>query len=149
MISWRQARDHGFDQGGIGGQGSIFRQSPQLDARHPQIEVLDETISVPVTRLDTLCAARGIEQIDLLHVDVQGAEFEVMVGLGQLRPALIFLEVTTIADGGWIGAAAGRELHALMARLGYLLVGDFLADRLYLHASLAERLSHSPRASKT
>lgn len=45
-----------------------------------------ESVSVPVTRLDAALAGLGIapEQIGMIWVDVEGAEFEVLRGLGDL-----------------------------------------------------------------
>lgn len=44
----------------------------------------DRTISVPVIRLDTYMRAHRIKTVDYLHVDAQGADLFVLMGLGDL-----------------------------------------------------------------
>jgi FkbM family methyltransferase len=50
------------------------------------------TVSVPVCSLDTWSAAEGIERIDLLKIDAEGAEFRVLQGgkmvLAAARPVI-------------------------------------------------------------
>lgn len=53
-------------------------------------------ILIPSKRLETLCKELNIENIDIIHMDVQSAEYEVLVGLGKLRPQMIFLEVSAL-----------------------------------------------------
>jgi FkbM family methyltransferase len=105
------------------GQGSIL--AARRSGHHlPPIEVA-------CTRLDTLCTGRRIDAIDFVHMDVEGAEYEVLLGLGALRPRAIFLE--TIWRELWIGA---RSAHRLLSQMGYCLAGDFRQDRLYVHHSV-------------
>jgi FkbM family methyltransferase len=40
--------------------------------------------SVPAMRFDTYCRRRGIERVDLLKIDVEGAELQVLRGMGSL-----------------------------------------------------------------
>jgi FkbM family methyltransferase len=51
-----------------------------------------EKIEVPVQRLDRLVCEKGLDQIDLLKIDVEGFEPEVLGGLGDLRVKNIYLE---------------------------------------------------------
>jgi len=53
-------------------------------------------IKVPSTRLDTFCEKHGIKEIDIIHSDLQGAEYESLIGLGKLRPRMIFLETSAL-----------------------------------------------------
>lgn len=52
-----------------------------------------EVIDVDVRRLDTVCAALGIGAVDLLKIDVQGAEVDVLRGAGNLLHAVDVLMV--------------------------------------------------------
>jgi FkbM family methyltransferase len=60
---------------------------------------VDEAITVPLVTLDTYCESRGIERIDFLKADVEGAEEFVVRGAARLladakrRPRLIMLEL--------------------------------------------------------
>jgi FkbM family methyltransferase len=53
-----------------------------------------EKIKVEAITLSQLCNNKGIHQIDLLSIDVEGAEMDVLLGadLKKLRPRLILLE---------------------------------------------------------
>lgn len=52
-----------------------------------------ELINVPTITLASFCLVSEIPKIDLLHMDVEGAELKVLHGLGKwLRPKAIFLE---------------------------------------------------------
>jgi len=126
---WYQAKS----ADGIGGQGSFFPHTRQF-ARFSQAKAAND---VHVARLDSYCRGAGIADIDLLHIDVEGAEYEVLTGLGDFRPKMIFLE--TIARHTWKGAKSSADLHLFLTRAGYLLAGDFRSDRLYVRADLVVR----------
>jgi FkbM family methyltransferase len=53
-----------------------------------------EKISVDAVTLSALCLSKNINNIDLLSIDVEGAEFDVLMGadLDRTRPKLILLE---------------------------------------------------------
>jgi FkbM family methyltransferase len=55
-----------------------------------------ETVEVPLTTLDDYCAARGIDRIDAVKMDIQGAEVAALTGfrktLGRLRPRWLLIE---------------------------------------------------------
>ncbi len=46
----------------------------------PELVNLDFTIQFETTTLDTFCQAEGIEEIDFLQIDIQGAELDVLEG---------------------------------------------------------------------
>jgi FkbM family methyltransferase len=123
---WYQAKS----TDGIGGQGSFFVHAKTF-ANISQAKAAND---VHVTRLDSYCRGAGIADIDLLHIDVEGAEYEVLTGLGALRPKMIFLE--TIARHNWKGAKSSADLHRFLTRARYVLAGDFRSDRLYVRADL-------------
>ena len=52
-----------------------------------------ERFEVPVRRLDGWCAARGLAAVDLLKVDVQGAEVAVLAGAAGILPATVTVAV--------------------------------------------------------
>ena len=72
-------------------------------------------VSVPVTKLSTYIAARGLERVDLMKIDVESHEPEVLEGLGaylqSFKPTLL-IEVLT--------DAVGRSLERIVGGLGYL-----------------------------
>jgi FkbM family methyltransferase len=126
-IEWYQATVDGR----IGSQGSAYRQTDALNQKFPHVRQHARAITVPATRLETYCMASAIDHIDLLHIDAQGAEHDVLTGLGPLRPSLVYLELD---DGvaGWIGAKGRDSVHALMTGMDYVVAADCITDRLYV-----------------
>lgn len=74
-------------------------------------------LEVPVRRLDTLLPELGIEHVDVLKIDVEGAEPAVVRGLlgGAVRPVVCVVE--GVAPG--LGRAAGDEAVRLLVEAGY------------------------------
>ena len=88
---------------------------------------------VPASRLDTFCAAHGITEIDLLHMDVQGAEALVLDGMGDLRPTMIFLEIDEVKEtSGYLGATPMADLVSRLTDKGYGAAWESEHDALYV-----------------
>jgi FkbM family methyltransferase len=81
-------------------------------------------IPVPTTTLDDFCRDNAIHHIDILKIDVQGAEYAVFQGgrgmLGSLGIDLIYTEIIT--GPSYEGQRKFHEYLALLDSLGY----DFL-----------------------
>ena len=89
---------------------------------------------VPSTRLDTFCKSRNILHMDIVHMDVQGAEFFALKGLGRMRPSMIFLEIDETAEvGNYVGAIPENDIRAWFDKAGYRRVWDSEHDALYVH----------------
>jgi FkbM family methyltransferase len=85
--------------------------------------------SVPLLRLDTFCEARGVERVDLLKVDVEGAELQVLQGarrlLSEKRVRCVIFEFgQTTFDMGNSPAAIRRYLRDTGYRVRNLVKGD-------------------------
>lgn len=100
--------------GGNAGAGSCHRFSRE----QPWFEnYVQKQITVPATRLDTFCRERGLRRIDLLCMDLQGAEMHALEGLGTWirRVKYLILEVSTapIYEGAvdYAGLRAFLESH--------------------------------------
>ncbi len=86
---------------------------------HPDITVVD-TVHLPTTTLDGVCRELALERIDLLVVDVQGAELRVLRGGGQTlgRTQACYLEVN--AAPLYEGCALLPEVEAFMDEAGFV-----------------------------
>jgi FkbM family methyltransferase len=60
-----------------------------------------EAIPVEVTTIESLSARHGIERIDFLQVDCEGADMDVIRSLGAMRPNLINFEAWLLSDADW------------------------------------------------
>lgn len=118
--------------GFFGQTGSILPFAQKLIDTWPSITVKPPR-PVPSVRLDLFCVREGIPSIDFLHMDVQGAEYFVLVGLGVLRPKLIYLEIDETAETGrYVGAIPEMKIRIRFDLMGYDRVWESKADALYV-----------------
>ena len=121
--------------GHYGQTGSILPFSEKLITTWPSITVKPPRL-VPSVRLDLFSDRQGIQHIDLLHMDVQGAEYFVCLGLGSMRPSMIFLEIDETAEvGRYIGAIPESQIRGWFDSNGYKRVWESKADALYVHGA--------------
>jgi FkbM family methyltransferase len=119
---------------GHNAQSSLLKPSNIYKSHYSHIvQHEDKPKSIKATRLDTYCSNFGIYTVDLLHVDVEGAEHKIFSSLGELRPKLIFAEF--LFDGGWEGQVPFLETFELLKSMGYKLVKNHGADKLYAHSA--------------
>ena len=100
----------------IGCSGSILEPTPHNLAKYPFLQ-FKEPVKVAAMRLDSFCALKGIDHIDVVHMDVQGAEGYAIEGLGKLRPSMLFFEID--ATDEYKGAVPLVELFARLSEWGY------------------------------
>ena len=86
-----------------------------------------EEISIACETLDAVCAAENIESIDILKIDVQGAEYEVLQGArGMLgKHAIKLIQFECILAQTYAGQRPMHEYLALMDSLGYQFLDFF------------------------
>jgi FkbM family methyltransferase len=63
---------------------SIYLSGLRSQNAQPETGRFNQQIEVDAKRLDHFCEGQGIARIDLLKIDVQGAEFRVLAGAGDL-----------------------------------------------------------------
>jgi FkbM family methyltransferase len=109
-------------------------------------------ITVPCSTLDQVCADRGIARLELVHMDVQGAESLVLAGATRMLPRVgaIWLEVSAreYYAGQKLKAEVGRQLRAA----GFLLLREFMrpdgeGDQVWLNRRSARSWLRLARAT--
>jgi FkbM family methyltransferase len=123
---------HFFSSGGrieYEASGSTLPPTERQKQDFPEMTFTDVG-KVPCTTLWAFTQATGIQHIDFLHMDAQGAEAKVLRGMQTLRPTLVYLEKSEGLH--YEGASSVEDLNKLMNELGYLLVKELLYDNLYL-----------------
>jgi len=133
-MPWYASRDGRFADDKPGSQGSLYRHSEEYARRNDFVRQSASSVTVDGLRLDTFCGRAGIGEIDVAHIDVEGAEHEVVAGLGNILPKLIYAEV--VPFDAWIGARQAKELHRRLSCMGYVLASELINDRLYVRADL-------------
>jgi FkbM family methyltransferase len=104
-----------------------------------------QTITKPVRTLAGLCAEAGLDHIDFLKIDVEGAETEVLAGMDfkRYRPRVVVVEA--VAPGSMAQSWSGWEPELLCQ--GYHFAFFDRLNRFYVareEAALAARLPREP-----
>lgn len=103
-----------------------------------------EKINVKTERLDTFAESEGIQEIDFVYMDVQGAEMMVLNGAGKFitRIKAIWLEVESVEL--YSHQPLKKDIEAFMKSNGFIkvkdTVDDIAGDQLYLRRDLVAKL---------
>jgi FkbM family methyltransferase len=118
---------------------------------------VERRIEAETVRLDSLCHEHGLEVIDILKLDIQGAELVALAGAGDFlhRGAIkaIYLEVWFDHEE-YQGQCHFIDVYQLMKQNGYVMYGIYnttqpeytpnqpliAADAIFIHSSLAASL---------
>lgn len=102
------------------GWHTLGRPELEVDGKpYPPSEVR----TVPAVSIDDYCATHGVEAIDLLKVDVEGAEIDVLRGASRMlsegRVRCVLFEVSEVMLEGM--GVSGADVFSLLRRHGYAL----------------------------
>lgn len=109
-------------------QSTLLKPTDRYKEKYGYIEHSFIERETQQIRLDTYCQNRQIKYIDIVHSDLEGGELKMLVGLGEMRPKLIFLEY--LVDGGWEGQNF-ESVDKWFSDNKYELLLDSWPDRLY------------------
>jgi FkbM family methyltransferase len=88
--------------------------------RQPAISDPVKKVRVPVTTIDRYIQRTGIQRVDFVKLDVEGAELEVLKGgsrlLSDFKPAIL-CELADVRTGPW--GYRSMEIYEFLAALGY------------------------------
>jgi FkbM family methyltransferase len=115
---------HGYGLAAFDGDVSF---NPPANAAHVSHTLLERpatkarAISVPVRRLGTIMKELGHDHIDLLKMDIEGAEYEVIADIGAsgIRPGQILVEFHHRFPGA--GVKRSQEAIERLRAMGYQL----------------------------
>lgn len=85
--------------------------------------------TVKTITLEEFCKGQNIQTIDHMHLDVQGAEYSVIKGLGNLRPKSIFAETCEFKT--YKTNLTLEDFDDLMTDKDYKIIKRFQYDTLY------------------
>jgi FkbM family methyltransferase len=115
---------------------SLLAPGEEIKKHHSWLK-FREPVKVQTNTLASYTAEKKISQIDLVHLDVQGAELMVLKGAGEKIKdiRLIWLEVESVAL--YRKQALKGEIAAFMKKQGFVNVidtaGEVSGDRLYVN----------------
>jgi 2-O-methyltransferase len=113
--------------------GGIYQYNDEHIQKHYLKKL--EPIVVPGISFDQFCEDNNINTVDILHIDVEGATFDVISGMTKILPKLIFTEkegrsdveiFTNKTTGG------NAELIKLLNEKGYEMVIELWNDILFV-----------------
>jgi FkbM family methyltransferase len=109
--------------------GSLRRPKHHL-RRYPWCH-FDTVIHVPVTTLDTWARAVGVDHIDFLWADVQGAERDLIAGAGEILQRTTYLYTEYSNEELYDGQASLADLEAMLPNFRVLTLypDDVLFER--------------------
>lgn len=111
------------------GAGSIHKPLERLLKRYNM--EFNQPIKVPCTRLDTFCSKNFVSNIDIIHMDIQSAEYRALIGLGTLRPKMIFLEISLENKKYYENSDVSTSKKLI--EMGYELKEKIAGDALWIH----------------
>ena len=105
-----------YSSHGEAGNGSVLLATPELSRYNERLRFHAPRL-VPAYTLEKYCVHHNIKDIDALHLDLQGAEMLALVGFGQIRPKLLYVEHGETEH--YIGASSQASLNIGLERMGY------------------------------
>jgi FkbM family methyltransferase len=115
---WNESAELTIKQGASAGDDGFFE--PDDGGRGGEA-------TVPVNRLDERMAELDVDRVDFLKVEAEGAEPEVLEGIGDLDIPKIVVNADEERDGD----SPAREVFELLSERGYYLVGMTLGCVLF------------------
>ena len=125
-----------FALGNQAGEAEMFlvegKETGCNSLRPPQVSEPTRVVSVPLTTLDTYLCQQGIQRVDFLKLDVEGAELSVLKGAMELllrhpRP-VILAEVQDIRTKPW--GYPAKEIVRCLCDIGFLWFAPCLEGHL-------------------
>lgn len=104
---------------------SIYKGNYDFIVKHKKAEE-----KTKCTTIEEVCREQNLPVIDFLHLDVEGAEYKVISGIGEIKPRMIFAEF--LFDGGWIGQETFQKTLDKLDQMGYNVVKELGHDKLFV-----------------
>ena len=108
---------------------SLFEVNSDMSDAYKLDMAVAEKISVQVSTLDQLTATSKLERIDLLKIDVQGAERELLRGARKTMGNTKYIQIEVLFVEHYKGCALFFELDQILTSSGFRLCR--LVDFLY------------------
>jgi FkbM family methyltransferase len=134
-----------FHAGSLPGTGSLLAFAGDAESQAHNLGLVEtEAFRVPVTTLDDHDATRDLKHVDLLKIDVQGAEASVIRGGRRLigRTSAVLVEVS-LRGSAYADAATFQEVDAGLRQAGLSLcalgLDPITLDGNALYVRIAQR----------
>jgi len=112
--------------------GSILQPTKEEGVTiHPGLIYNREGIDVETVTIEYFCEENDIDNVDFIHMDIQGAEYYAIKGMGErIKPKIIYCE--TFEYDSYENSLSRDDLDNLLFSLGYSIKERFEYDTLYI-----------------
>jgi len=119
---------------GSPGASSLFKAS----GKYPVEQCVQKEITVPTTRLDTFMTEKDIPGIDILWLDVQGAELKGLRGLGKKIRTVRAIQTEVEFMETYRGEPRWKEVKKFLKQNGFTFVkfsikGKYSGDAIFVN----------------
>lgn len=118
-----------FEHDGQMHMGSIYKYKDIQKFEHLSSE---DSIKVESITFDRFCEMNNIESVDVIHVDIEGASYNLVLGMNKFLPKVVFLEKEGIEFFSDKEIGGNEELKRLLKSKGYELILDLGNDYLFI-----------------
>ena len=98
------------------GASSLYRANGQYDFIEKYVQY---EIEVPCTRLDTFCERNGIDKIDIIWMDLQGAELKALQSLGSLLDTVQIIHTELEMNPMYEGQCLFSDVNEYLTNNGF------------------------------
>lgn len=94
-----------------------------------------DLVTVKTKKLKTYMDENSIDTIDILWMDIQGAEKMALLGMEEniSKVKWIHIEMPTDANTEYLGAPSYNEIHSFLVLSGFVLLGKGVMDSIYVN----------------
>ena len=100
------------------GMSSCFKQA----ALNKDEEVIQEEVDIEAVRLDSFCVEHHISEIDLLCMDIEGAEYNALIGLGDYINKVNYIITESHLKSDKIGWVCFDAVEPFLRSKGFVLL---------------------------
>lgn len=110
--------------------GSIYNYTENKKKQH-NLKTVD-SVKVESVTFDSFCKSNNITEVDIAHVDIEGATYDMVLGMNEVLPKILFAEQEAKEMFADKTSGGNKELLALLSDKGYKMVKNFGNDYLFI-----------------
>jgi FkbM family methyltransferase len=99
-----------------------------------EVSSLDFEVDIEITTLDDFCQVEGVDEIDFLQIDVQGADIDVLKGATWiLERSILAIKIEVEFSHLYKGQPLFGDVDTFMRKNGFTLFDLYVAGRNHVH----------------
>jgi FkbM family methyltransferase len=114
--------------------GSIYNYTEGKKRQH-KLKTMD-SVKVESVTFDRFCELNNITEVDIAHVDIEGATYDMVLGMNKILPKMLFAEQEAKEMFADKTTGGNNALLALLSEKGYEMVKNFGNDYLFVRRDI-------------